>query len=317
MNDIAPLAAVNTAFSTKVPGLQLSWDSTSYDALDKCPRYYKYLIVDGYTGHYINDHLKFGLVMHSAKETYAKARAEGSDHQVALRQTLRHAIFETWDFDLNRPWTSVYPEKTRGTLLRTIVWYLDKFKDDPLKTVILANGKPAVELSFRFDTGLTNSLGEAFWLCGHLDQLAEWNGEDFIIDAKTTKYALDDNYFAQYYPNNQVSVYTIAGTITLSKEIAGLIIDGCQVQVNGSRFRRRQITHSSAILQEWLQDFQIKLHQAESYARGDYWPMNRKACGFGNNQCMFREVCSTEPAMREDVLNSQFKKRTWDPLVPR
>ncbi len=308
---------VNTAFSTKLPGLQLSWDSTSYDALDKCPRFYKYLIVDGWTGTYINDHLKFGLVIHSAKETYAKWRAEGSDHEKALIEALRHAFYETWDFELNRPWISIEPTKTRLTLFRTIVWYLDKFKDDNLQTVILENGKPAVELSFRFNTGLTTSLGEAIWLCGHLDEVDEWNGENFIQDAKTTKYALDDNYFRQYSPNNQVSIYTIAGTITLNKEIKGLIIDGMQVLVEGSRFRRRQIVHSEAQLEEWLTDFQIKIEQAETYARMGYWPMNRKSCGFGYIQCQFREVCSSEPAMREDILKSSFKRRTWDPLVPR
>ena len=39
--------------------------------------------------------------------------------------------------------------KTRFTLLRSVVWYLEQFENDPCETVILADGRPAVELSFR------------------------------------------------------------------------------------------------------------------------------------------------------------------------
>ena len=43
---------------------------------------------------------------------------------------------------------SLDTSRTKETLVRSVVWYLDEYKDDPLKTAMLPDGKPAVELSF-------------------------------------------------------------------------------------------------------------------------------------------------------------------------
>jgi hypothetical protein len=309
----------NTSFSTVLPGLQLAWDSTSYGALDKCARYYQHSIVEGRGFAYgtENPHLKWGLIFHSATELYDRERALGKDHDAALVSAMRHAIIETWDFALKRPWVSDEPTKTRNTLLRSIVWYCDKFQDDPLKTVILDNGKPAVELSFRFDPEIETGTGESILICGHIDRAVEFNSENAITDKKTTKAELNDNFFKQFNPDSQISIYSIAGIVVMGIEVNYFIIDGIQVQVNGTRFRRQIISISSDQLEEWLHDFKIKIRQAEDYARENYWPMNRKACGFGQNQCTFRPVCSSDPSIRQTLLDAMFIRRTWDPLVPR
>lgn len=339
--------ALNSSFSAALPTLQLAWDSTSLGALKKCPRFYQYSIIEGRSLGLSNAHLKFGIVFHSATELYARLRAEALGHDSALLLALKHAIIETWDFALSRPWVSEEPTKTRDTLFRSIIWYLDQFQNDRLKTIILANGDPAVEQSFRFDSGLTTAsayetcqacngtgydpgtnctcascLGDLvvpshYLLCGHIDRIVEWNGEVWITDKKTTKYDLDDNYFKQYTPDNQISLYAIAGIITLNKEIDGLIIDGCQILVTGSRFRRRPIPRSTEVLEAWLKDLQFYLREAEVYARENYWPQRETSCGYGRNQCQFRPVCSAEPVIRETLLDSMYQKRVWDPLKPR
>lgn len=315
---------LNTSFSRVLPKLQLAIDSTSLGTLKTCPRLYELSIIEGWTSPYTNDHLRFGLVFHSAGEIYAAHRAAGCDHDASLRAAIRHALIETWDFTLNRPWASSEPTKTRDTLLRTIVWYFDTFQDDKLETLILANGRPAVELSFRFGIGdldpsgaFIASTGEEFLLCGHIDRAVEFNGEIWITDKKTSKYALDENYFKQFTPDNQLSLYAIAGIVTLNKEINGLIIDGCQILVNGSRFRRQPISRSTEQLEEWLTDLKFWLASLQSYAAANHWPLNEKSCGFGNRQCAFRKVCSAEPAIRQTLLETNFVKRTWDPLQPR
>jgi hypothetical protein len=43
---------------------------------------------------------------------------------------------------------SLDTSRTKETLVRSVVWYLDEYRDDPLKTALLPDGKPAVELSF-------------------------------------------------------------------------------------------------------------------------------------------------------------------------
>ena len=234
----------NTSFSKIEPKLQIAWDSTSFGALDKCPRFYQYSIIEGYVPTGENDHIKFGWLLHATCELYDKEIAETLNHDAALLKAIRFALIETWDFERARPWTSEEPTKNRNTLLRSIIWYLDRFKDDHMKTHILQNGKPAVEYSFRFALGLESFTHEEYQLCGHIDKVVEWNDGGWIRDIKTSKYDLDSNFFRQFLPDNQVSIYQIAGQVTFHMNIDGFIIDGIQVLVNGTRFRRQPIPTS-------------------------------------------------------------------------
>lgn len=316
--------APNSSFSQVMPNLQTAHDSTSIKAGEKCWRYYKYSNIDGYRTGTANPHQYFGQTLHSAIETYDRACAQGDDHQTAMQRALWTALDESWDHDHNRPWASEEPTKTRDTLLRTLVWYLDQWQNDPLKTLVLENGKPAVELSFRVDLSSAAPdnrffapTGEPYLICGHIDRAVEWNSEIWITDVKTTKYALDNNYFKQFSPDTQVSLYSLAGKVIFGKEIAGLIIDGIQVIVTGSRFRRQPIPRTESQLEEWLDDFTIYLRDLERNVDQDRWPMNPSACGFGNFQCVYRPVCSAAPEARQDLLDAFYVKRQWDPLIPR
>jgi hypothetical protein len=327
MNDLAIAKPEPTsAFSAIQPNLQLAWDSTSLGALKKCPQYYKYVIIDGYISTEPNVHLEFGTLFHSATELYEHRRNSGLDHQQSLIDIIRWTILNTWDFKTNRPWTSDEPTKTRSTLIRTLIWYLDKYQDDRLETVTLPNGKPAVEVSFRFslsgdefDTRFrSQTTGEEFVLCGHIDKIAKFNEKRWIIDLKTTKYELDSYYFRQYTPDNQVNTYDVAGAIIFDQEIAGVIIDGVQIIVNSSRFKRHYIDRTPEQREEWLNELTIWLHTAEIYTVANHWPKNEKACGFGKNRCAFWEICSTDPHSRQEWLDNKFIRRPpWNPLKVR
>lgn len=309
----------NSSFSSIEPLLQIAHDSTSIKAGTKCWRYYKYSIIDGYgLAGPDNDHLVFGKVFHAATELYDRLRARGADHNDAVRGATRYALVSTWDFELNRPWVSEESTKSRDTLLRTIILYLDKYKDSHLETLILSDGRPAVELSFRIDIEIKAPTGEHYLLCGHIDKGVIWNDTVRITDKKTTKYALDDSYFKQFTPDIQMSVYPFAGKIIFKSEIDGMIIDAAQILVNGSRFRRSLIDRSEAQLDEWFTGFLTYLKELERNIDANDWPMRETSCGFGRMQCAFRPVCSSDPSMRQEILDQFYKKRkTWDPLVPR
>lgn len=313
----------NTAFSQELPKLQLAWDSVSYNALDKCPRYYQLSIVLGYglSGN-TNDHLLFGQLWHSACETYDHQRAQGVDHESAVRHIVYCLLINTWDFVHSRPWVSAEPTKTRETLIRTTILYLDNFENDPLATVIKADGQPAVEVSFNFDlgeviNGFRSPTGESYLWCGHFDKVAEWNGEYWIPDKKSTKFELNEEYFSQFSPDNQMSGYHLAGQVVLHKPIAGIMIDAAQILVNGTRFRRRPVPREPEHLAEWLTDLRMKLRENEEYVRQDYWPMRAKSCGFGRMRCSFCPVCAAEPAARQEILDNFYVHRIWDPLETR
>lgn len=312
------------AFSDIIPGLQTAFDSVSLGALKSCARYYQYSILEGWTPMSESAHLTFGLHYHKALEVYDHRRAEGQSYEDALDAAVEYCIKATiirlpsgkW-----RPWQSDEPNKNRETLLRTVVWYLEEFKEDSATTIILANGKPAVELSFRFEVPVQIE-GQSALLCGHLDRLVEFNGQKKVLDRKTTKYSLSEEWFARFNPDNQMSLYDLATEIVYGEQISGIIIDGAQVLVTLSRFRRGFTARHREEKQEWLQEACWYIKLAESFAKSGYWPKNDKACNLymkadGTGGCPFRPICSSAPTMREKLLQASFVRRTWDPLEVR
>lgn len=305
----------NSAFSPVLPTLQLAWDSVSSGTLKECPRLYQLSIIEGWQSKKKNIHLEFGILMHSARELYYRRRANGQDHEVSVREALNFVLEYTWDFELDRP-LAIFAEdsyKNRFTAARTIVWYLDQWEHDPLETIILANGRPAVEVSFKYELGVEACTGEQFVHCGHIDRLVRFQDKLWGSDLKTSKNELNAYFFASFTPDNQLSGYSFAGKVILEEPTAGIIVDGAQVGVGFSRFARGLVLRSQAQLDEWFEGFKVMLRAAEGYAKANFWPMNEKAC-YG---CSFCDICSRSPQVREKWLQADFTKRTWDPLITR
>jgi len=318
---------VNSSFSFQLPTLQLVIDQTSLGEFKLCPRRYWYRVVLGYVPRETSYHLTFGLLMHKAREDYEHAKAKGADHEEALRIAFRNALHATWNKETGKPWDSGdhKRKKTRLTLLRTIVWYLDTYgKDDTAKTRILKNGKPAVELSFKFipkdfynGREFTALTGEPIFFAGHFDRLADFQGAYYICDTKTTGMNyLGDSYFSQFSPDNQVSFYTYAGKWGLQEEVTGVLIDAIQLQVTGSKFERREIPRKNPELVEWLEDTRTWINLMGIYAESDRWPMNDKSCGYMGG-CPYRDLCSRSPGARKSWMEAAYVKSPWDPAVAR
>jgi hypothetical protein len=292
--------------------------------LMECPRKYQLSMcvkVDetgpsGFSPRKESVHLKFGQLVHGALERYDHARVSGMDHDDATDEAIQYCLKETWDFTTGRPWASDDDNKNRFTLVRTIIWYLEHFRDDPLETVVLSTGKPAVELSFRMEIGYTSFTGEPFLLCGHLDRLATLNDDTFILDRKTTKNTLNEKFFEGFNPDNQFTTYTFAAKALYGTKIKGLIVDGAQIAITFSRFLRGMVPIHNDQLEEWYGDLGYYLLQAQSFARAGYWPMNRKSCGnYGG--CPFRPICSKSGSVRLEWLEKSYVERVWDPLQVR
>lgn len=304
------------SFSNDNPHLQIGWDSTSLGTFKECPRKYYYTIVLGYAPRQESVHLKFGAIYHSALEHYDHAKFAGASHVDAQREALRQAMLQTWDTRLSRPWFSDDEYKNRFTLVRSVVWYLEQFADDPIETVRLANGKPAVELSFRFDLGMQSHTGEDLLYSGHLDRLGKLNGQVYVLDRKTTKTSINNDYFDKYSPDNQFSGYMTAAKIVYNQPAVGLIVDAAQVGVTFSRFYRGFVNRTESQLNEWLSDTRQYIAAAERMAESGYWPMNDKSCNnYGG--CPFRSICAKDPSTRELWLKADFTRRVWDPLQVR
>lgn len=307
----------NTSFSSVLPGMQLAIDSTSLGEFKTCPRKYYYAILRGLQPRGGSVHLKFGIWMHSARELYEHQKVAGKEHDEALDTVLDWALRETWNETLGRPWISGHDLKTRQTLIQSIVWYLDTLgRDDSFETVVLANGKPAIELSFQFDLGLRTKDGETISLCGHIDRIARLNDVPYILDIKTASANPDARWAKQFTPGNQFSIYTLAGRTAFGVQVRDLIVDGVQVGVGFSRFGRHLVPRDDETLAEWLEDAQVHIGHMEEAAAAQHWPMNDKMCSMYGG-CPYQELCSRKPSAREKWLGAEFETRTWDPLRVR
>jgi len=294
--------------------LQIAWDSTSLGALKTCPRYYYYTIVCGYQTKTQSHHLTFGILYHKGIEVFEHGKAAGKSYEDSVDDALSYLLRNTWE--KGRPWHSGDSNKNRETLIRSVLWYLEEFKDDSLRTIILANGKPAVELSFRFDTSYSASSGRPYILCGHLDRLASFDGDIYIPDHKTTQAGLNSYFFEKFTPDNQVSLYSLGAKITYHQPVVGVIISGAQILVESTRFAREYIQRTESQLDEWYDELGDWLDLAERFAATGRYPMNEKSCSnYGG--CPFRKVCSMPPAARQPWLENDFAKRIWDPLQIR
>lgn len=315
-----------------LPGtkVEFAWDSTALGAIKLCPRYYYYTIICGYVPKDEPTHLRFGIEYHSAIQDYENLRAARVPFNDAVRETMGNLLVRSHDFDPD-PTTKAGQYKNPNTLRQLVVDYLDEFRSDPCETLILANGKPAVELSFRWELDWgpgMEGLGEGerqgmqpYLLCGHLDRVVKYNSDLFVLDHKTTQTAPTDYYFAGFSPNNQVTLYSLAGQIVLDSPMRGVIIEAAQILLETpNRFVRRPMYTSDQLIHEWLDDLVPVLEKAEDYARAEYWPKNDTACGMYGG-CKFRGVCSKNPEVRKHYLAADFiqlkEQDRWNPLKAR
>lgn len=284
-------------------GLQETWDSTSLGLLKTCPKKYELTMIHDYVPKGKSIHLEYGAIAHSAREHYYKDTIlNNTPHDTALGNAIRFA----W------PLAKLLPEhktKTPYSLLLFLQTYLDHYQDDPCETYILPNGNPAVEYSFKIDIG-------NYLLAGHIDRVVRFGNKLYISDLKSTTSTLNDEYFAQYSPNNQMSLYDFAASSIFSEPCAGIILDAFQVLAGGIRLERKIITRTEAQREEWLRDFHHWMDVNKFYNSSIY-PMNDTACNH-YGKCPFRDHhCSLIPSLRQQSLNAYFEKRIWNPLDNR
>lgn len=316
-----------------LPGtkIQFAWDSTSLGYLKTCGRLYQYIMIDGYIPNEDSVHLRFGQEYHKALEDYDRLTFAGASRDDAIRTVVGELLVRLvgWSVDLS---TRAGKYKNPDTLVGMVIDYLDHYKDDPAKTYELAEGVPAVELSFRFELDWgpsasgrsvpsTKDGAQPYLLCGHLDRVVNFADGLFVMDRKTSTSTLGDYYFDQFEPNNQMTLYTLASQVVLASPVKGVVIDGAQVLLEKPHAFKRGFTFRTPDqINEWTNDLKYWFDQAERYAITNYWPQNDTACDkFGG--CKFRSICSKSPQVREKFLKSGFTKlepqSRWNPLKPR
>lgn len=309
---------MNKSFDT---GGQFVWDATSLSLAQACPRKYQLKMVEGWAPRRKSVHLIFGGHYATALEHFYKHRALGDTLDEALEKIVFEALCNTWERPIQvdgvdpigegNPWDSGDAIKTRETLIRTIIWYVDQFADSAVKVILDSEGRPLVERSF------TLNVDNDIVFAGHLDTAVEYASAPYVMDQKTSKSTISAYYFEGYRPDIQMSMYTFAGKAIFKLPVKGVIIDAAQIAVGFSRFERGFTFRTELELDEWYTDMMMLIERIRLMTSNNYFPMDRTACGnYGG--CEFRTVCSRDPAVRRQFLLADFTQGpTWDPLDRR
>ena len=284
-------------------GRQWLWNHSTLEPAKVCPRKYYYTVIEGWRPRSSSDDLIFGSHYAKALETYHQHRALGESHKVAVQHAVMYRLAGTVG------WHTDNTVKNRETLIRSIVWYLDTYENDPCETVILADGTPSVELTFQFQ------LDDDIILAGHLDRIVRYAGDVYIQDQKTTKATIGGYYYQRYNPDDQMSLYTIAGQIVYQQPIKGVMIDVAQIAVGFTRFERGFTFRTAAQTQKWLADAKYWIYRTWEAADAG-WPLNDAACMMYGG-CPFRAVCSKDPSVQQEYLETLFYRVSSNPLAPR
>lgn len=309
-------------FSEVVPNLQIAWDHTSLSYLKTCARKYKLAIVDGWQPKLTAAPLAFGLLMHNVLEVYDKLCHEfpDGDRDGIMRSVVKYAMNVTCLRDEAGKVIAFFQtsdsKRSRYNFVRAVVWYIDKFHGEGMKTATLPNGKPAIELSFRVELPFTSPDGTPFLYCGHIDKVGTIGGNLYVVERKHTTTTLGSYYFDRFSPNNQISGYTFGASVVLDRPVHGTIVDAMQIAEGFSRFLRAPIARSPEVLSEWLQGLGEWTKVAQLYAERNVWPMNEESCHLYGG-CQFRDICKMPAGARERFLETNFQKKLWDPLSSR
>lgn len=210
-------------------------------------------------------------------------------------------------------------KKNRTTLIRAVVWYcLDQPEQGGFQPYSFPDGTPAVELPFRLALPMAFKTGDVPILCGYFDRFAEFAGDIYPVDNKTTASGqFGDAYFDGFSPSVQFDTYDLVASMMFPDlPIKGVVNDAVQMLVDSVKFNKREYYKTEKTRQEHLEFIEYWLRQAESYAENDFWPMNKAACW----HCPFNKICSKDPAVRERYLANDVelrKQERWNPLRER
>lgn len=319
------MTQVNKSFDAS--GAQFAWDSTSIKLAEACPRKYQYKMIEGWSPLGKSVHLLFGGWYATALEHYYKHIALGMDHEDALYEIVREAMISTWEHDRDeageripdtgKPWvpgpatSGSGVNKTRENLIRTIIWYFEEMQDENISTIILGNGKPAVEYSFSLP------VDNDIVFSGHIDRLVSYGGDPYVMDQKTTGSTISGKFFDDFALDTQMSMYTFGGKMIYNMPVKGVIIDGAQIAVGFTRFVRGFTTRSEDQLNEWYDDTMALIERTRTATINNELRRNTSACNnYGG--CEFRHVCSKPREFRKSFLKGDFVQgERWDPLTRR
>lgn len=286
------------------------FDSTLLAALRSCPQKAYRTYLQHWKPKTESVHLVAGAAFASGIEAARKAFfEENAPKEDAEAVGLKALIEHYGDFE-----PTVDTAKTLDRMCGALEFYFDQYQlgEDGMTPVILASGKPAVEMSFSHPLPIAHpETGDPLIYAGRMDAVMEFAGGVYPVDEKTTS-SLGPSWSRQWEMRSQFTGYAWA-----CRE-DGLNVDGCIVRgvsILKTKYETQQVVTNRA---PWEIDrwYEQTLRDIERFMRcweeGYYdYALDTACLEYGG--CGMVQVCKSPNP--DSWLPMYFEKKVWDPLT--
>lgn len=284
--------------------------------------------------------LTFGGAIHAALEVYYKLR--DSPDKSKVLELCRKAIDNIYK-DYSLDYFNEY--RTPDYCYECFLKYIQHYNQEHLVPVE-ADGKLLIEFSFVLDLAelsIPSSVFHTYGLgtltddktkessasgdikvhvkwTGICDMIANINGENWVIDHKTTSILLND-FFDGFNLSMQPIGYVNAARLAfLHLNIIGFMANilACRRPTKtGKNFEPHRSFHryEEFHFEEWKNDAINLISEFIYNLVKNSWPKKTTWCVGKFGKCPYLDVCSLPPAHRIHLLNSdQYVNNTWKPV---
>lgn len=302
----------NPKFSKIAENLRLVWSASSLEAYMKDPLSYYWHNVLGYNDLTPKAALVWGTLWHAVTASYKDLRSRGFDRDEALGLSIVVALKLAKDRDLDVVSVNSTKRdvKTRNTytLIRTLIWWEQKYHNDELKVVEGEDG-PLIEQHFSIPLGLKAYTGEDYVIEGYLDEIVEdEDGDQFVLERKHTIQTISSYYFYQYDPNVQTWTYDLVASVLLPMSpLQGLIVEAAQTGVGFAAFERHPISRTKEQRAHWLEVMRYWIQRAEKDAYSGTW-INAMNPATTTYESKWKDIQRKTPAMWKAILETEMSR---------
>ena len=256
----------------------------------------------------MNHKMEYGTAYHKALE---KFYATG-DRTAAMNMALEH---------YSNP-EIVVPEtdwRTAGHLATCLTQYFDNYSEVDGLVVEQHNGEPLLEMKFAYPF-YTNGTVDVL-LCGTIDFIGKYFGQNIICDHKSTAITSVDRYLDSYRMSTQLMAYTMVLRKLFPDRNYQAIINGIFLsRSNKNKFQRSAILDFS---QDRMEKFEEHLTNtvidfADLIDKGiktDTIPFlpNFNCCETKFGMCRFADICNAGEHS-EIIIDNEYYTKLYDPL---
>src|SRR3990167_9792530 len=318
------------------------WDWTKLLAYLTCDTKGKYGFEDHLVPKEPAEALAFGIGIHKMVEVWTH---ESLFNKVEIEAGLAptHAPLKAAQAAFLSVWEKELPLELREKLefegnrrsyanaCRLFEAYTRKFPIEMFNKIV------ATEVPFTLPLGIT-PRGRIISWSGVLDRIVEWQGGKYYVDIKTSSYPCDSKFFNKFRFNGQTLGYAWAGQQLGYGNFNGIMIHGIEIKIpqTGIKFKKDGTPYAQQGRQaeELIQADIIPIHEAHI----EEWKWNvldkidticqdretakvtgRRQLNMGDacnnfNGCQFRPICYSEPSLRQQIKEEQYKVSKWNPL---